>query len=141
MNHKFNNTHRVIAGAQLRVEYPAILRWMIDGCTAWQQERLGNAAAVQTATSAYFEQQDAFRRWMDERCDLDPNFSMKPGTLLADFNVWARGNGEEATTGSAFAEMIDRFGKLTRTKTNGVRLVRGIALKPEQVWERDGRDG
>ncbi len=126
---------------KLRDEYPAILRWMIDGCLAWQKARLGNAEAVQSATSAYFEQQDAFRRWMDERCELDPNFATKPGALLADFNAWARGNGEDTLNNGSFAEMIERADKLTRTRSNGVRLVKGIALKPDHGWQSDGSDG
>ena len=57
---------------KLRAEHPAILRWMIDGCLWWQRDGLGTAAAITKASSSYFEQQDAFGRWMDERCVLLP---------------------------------------------------------------------
>ena len=114
---------------KLRTEYPAILRQMIEGCLTWQRDRLGTAAAVKAATSAYFEAQDSFRRWIDERCILDDSLSLKPGVLLADFNAWARESGEETVAGNAFAELIDRMPGLKRDKSNGVRLVRGIGLK------------
>jgi putative DNA primase/helicase len=114
---------------KLRAEYPAILRLMIDGCLAWQRESLGTAAAISSATSAYFEQQDAFRRWLDERCILDRGLSLKPGILLANFNEWAKANGEETITSNAFAELIDRTPGLMRAKSDGARLVRGIGLR------------
>jgi putative DNA primase/helicase len=130
---------------KLRAEYPAILRWMIDGCLAWQRDRLGTARVVTAATSAYFEQQDAFRRWLDERCKLDASLSLKPGLLLADFNAWAKASGEEPLGNNAFAEMIDRTPGLRRTKSDGVRLVKGIGLvpppsPPPDDRDRDGRD-
>lgn len=114
---------------KLRAEYPAILRWMIEGCLIWQGQHLGTANAIRAATSAYFEQQDAFRRWLDERCLLDKTLSLTPGVLLADFNEWARENGEETVANNAFAEMIDRAPGLVRIKSNGVRMVRGLGLR------------
>jgi putative DNA primase/helicase len=113
---------------KLRPEYPAILRQMIDSSLMWQRDRLGTAPAITAATSAYFEQQDAFGRWRDERCILDRNLSLKPGILLADFNAWAKANGEEIVSNNAFAELVDRTPGLERTRVNGARLVKGIGL-------------
>ena len=127
---------------KLRVEWPAILRWMLDGCLMWQRDRLGNAAAVKAATSAYFEQQDAHRRWIDERCILDKTLALKPGLLLADFNAWAKANGEETVSANAFSELIDRTPGLSRMRTHGVRYVKGIGLKaPDNAWSTSGADG
>lgn len=114
---------------KLHGEHPAILRWMLDGCRAWQREGLGTAAAVKAATAAYFEQQDALRRWLDECAILDASLATKPGILLAAFNEWAKANGEDTVGNNSFAEMIDRMDGLTRTKAHGVRLVRGIGLQ------------
>jgi putative DNA primase/helicase len=125
---------------KLKAEYPVILRWMIDGCLTWQQHRLGTAKAITEATSSYFEQQDAFRRWMDERCKLDPNLKLKPGQLLANFNAWAKSNGEETVTSNTFAELIDRTPGLARTKSHGVRLVSGIGFNASVGDMGDGGD-
>ena len=127
---------------KLRDEWPAIFRWMLDGCLIWQRDRLGTAVAIKAATSAYFEQQDAHRRWMDERCDLSKGLSMKPGLLFADFNAWAKANGEETVNSNAFAELIDRTAGLSRERTHGVRFVKGIGLKPPQNgWNASGDAG
>ena len=114
---------------KLQAEYPAILRWGIDGCLAWQHERLGFPTAVKAATSAYFEQQDAFRRWLDERCILDKHLALSSGILLANFNDWAKANGEETINANTFAQLIDRTPGLTRVRTSSARLVQGIGLQ------------
>ena len=111
-------------------EYPAILRWMVDGCLLWQREGLGTCDAVRRASEAFFERQDAFRQWLDECCVLDPTLSEKPGALLAAFNAWAKAGGREPLDANAFAETVDRTPSLQRGKWNGVRLVRGVGLKP-----------
>jgi putative DNA primase/helicase len=125
---------------KLRAEYPAILRWMIDGCLAWQNDRLGTCAAVAAGTGTYFEQQDHFGRWIEERCVIDKTLAIKPGLLQTDYNAWAKANGENQLGNNDFAEMIDRMPGLSRAKTNGVRLIKGIGLVPLEGYQRDDRD-
>lgn len=122
---------------RLQDEYPAILRWMIDGCLSWREARLGTASAISAASAHYFEGQDALGSWMEERCILDGTLQTKPGVLLADFNSWAQANGFITFTNNAMAEALDRQSGLSRVKTNGVRLVKGIGLK---ATSRGGRD-
>jgi putative DNA primase/helicase len=116
---------------KLRAEYPAILRWMIEGCIAWREKRLGSAPAIERATSSYFAQQDGFRRWLNECCDLGPDPSERPGKLFADFTAWSRDNGEPPVSSGEFREMIERTQGLRYVTNKGTRYVRGIALKPQ----------
>jgi putative DNA primase/helicase len=116
-------------------EYPAILRWMIDGCRAWKANGLGICPAVAAATGSYFETQDGFRNWIDERCILDPHLQLAPSILLADFNAWAKASGEEAMNAMDFAELMDRMQGVRRMKTDGGRVVRGIGLKADKQRE------
>jgi putative DNA primase/helicase len=118
---------------KLKAEHAAILRWMIEGCLIRQRERLGTAAVIRAATAAYFEQQDAFGRWLDERCIMARDQRSRPGSLLADFNVWAKANGEDGMSNNAFAEMINRTEGLVRERANGVRTVKGIGLRPTET--------
>lgn len=126
---------------KLRAEYPAILRWMIDGCLEWQQFRLGTAPAIAAATSDYFEQQDGFRRWLDERCILDDTPQSRPGALFADFKAWCTANGEDAPNANEFAELLDRTPGIKRFRTHGSRWVRGIGLKVERRGADKGAGG
>lgn len=121
---------------RLRAEFPAILRSIIEGCLDWQAEGLGTCAAVSGLTGDYFEQQDAFGRWLEERCILDKSLSSKTGLVHADFNAWAKANTEDTLNNNEFAELIERTSGLSRVKNNGVRLIRGIGLKVPHA-ERD----
>lgn len=114
----------------LRSEFPAILRWMIDGCLTWQETGLRSSAAVDVETSAYFEQQDNFGRWLEERCLTGEGLSGKPSKLLADFLNWAKENNEMPVTSGDFREMVERTPGLKYVKVNGDRSVKGVGLKP-----------
>ena len=114
---------------RLKAEYPAILRWMIEGCLEWQHDRLGSARAIDAASGAYFEQQDTLGHWMEERCLTGDTLSEKRATLYTDFVAWTKGNGETAMASSDFKEAIDRTPGLRSVKLNGNRIVRGIGLK------------
>jgi putative DNA primase/helicase len=118
--------------ADLVPEYPAILRWAIDGCLDWRDDRLGTADAIQRASSDYFVRQDVFGRWMDERCILDGGLSVGPGALFSDYREWCRGTGETALSSPEFAEKIDRTKGLRRTKYAGKNLIAGLGLKNEE---------
>jgi putative DNA primase/helicase len=124
---------------RLREEYPAILRWMIDGCLSWAEARLGTATAISTASREYFADQDAFGSWLEERCVVDPILQEKPGCLLSDFNEWARGNGFPVMTSNGFAEAVDRHPNLKRTRTNTARLIQGAGLKAVDQSRGDDR--
>ena len=43
---------------KLKAEWPAILRWAIDGCLEWQRIGLAPPKIVTEATQAYFSDQD-----------------------------------------------------------------------------------
>src|SRR5437867_6039937 len=45
-------------GEKLRAELPGILRWVVDGCLAWQRDGLGMPAEVQEATATYRAEMD-----------------------------------------------------------------------------------
>jgi putative DNA primase/helicase len=54
---------------KLKAEWPAILRWAVDGCLEWQKIGLAPPAAIKTATNEYFAEQDTFSMWLDEACN------------------------------------------------------------------------
>ena len=79
---------------KLEPERPAILRWMLDGCLAWQRHGLGSAPVIDAATSSYFEAQDIFGRWLEERCVPRPARGYTPtAAFMTFFNSWAKDSG------------------------------------------------
>lgn len=121
-------------------EYPAILRWIIEGCLNWQSARLGTAPAIEEASSRYFEAQDVFGKWLGECCLMNPSGQVAPGKLQSKYRDWCKANGETPLTPSEFREAIDRRPGLGRKTVNGDRLVTGISFKvTAQQAEQEGR--
>jgi putative DNA primase/helicase len=79
---------------KLREEYPAILRWAIEGCLAWQREGLNQPKAVLDATEQYLSAEDALARWIAERCNTGNNYFTGKAKLFADWKEWCEETGE-----------------------------------------------
>ncbi len=117
---------------QLAAEYPAILRWIVDGALAWQAQGLGTSPVIVAAGREYFVSQDGFGRWMEDHCILDTGLSVQPAMLFRDYRDWCKTNGEAALTNPEFAEQINRVPGCRRVRPDqlGPRLIQGIGLKP-----------
>jgi len=112
-------------GAKLREEYPAILRWMIDGCLDWQKNSLVLPDVVKQATSDYFEDEDIFGRWIAEKCECGSGVKGKAAALYESWREFALANGEEPGSSVAFAETLGNRG-FKKIKSDGVKYL-GIA--------------
>jgi len=55
---------------KLKAEWPAILRWCIDGCLEWQRVGLAPPPIVRDATEEYFAGQDMLQQWLED-CTTD----------------------------------------------------------------------
>src|SRR3954462_11899159 len=74
---------------KLKAEWPAILRWMIEGCLDWQQNDLMRLQAVISATETYFSEQDTMRQWLDECCDIGLRKSDTQDGLFKNWTEYA----------------------------------------------------
>lgn len=116
--------------AKLRSEHGRILQWAIEGCLDWQANKLLRPEAVQIATGVYFEDQDVFGRWLEERCTISPGGWGQPTELFQDWVSFAHSLGSEAgNTNSFSAQLVSRG--FEKSKRNSVRGYRGISLKVE----------
>lgn len=118
---------------KLRAEWPAILRWMIVGCVNWQENELTPASSIIAATAEYFENQDLFGQWLDEKCDAEPGNEFKTATSAQLFKSWSeftQAAGEEPGTRKGFGMLLERRG-FTRDRTGKARLWQGLRLKAE----------
>lgn len=129
-------------GEKLRAEWPAILRWMIEGCLDWREHGLARPQIVTDATAEYFEAQDIVGRWIAERCIVSPDLSDRPARLLADFQDWARENGEAHTDNRRLRGALERVKGCRYVTVRGKQYVRGIGLRaPLDPRDGDGADG
>ena len=113
----------------LRAEAPAILRWMIEGCLAWQAEGLGQPPAVVEATADYLETQDAFGQFLAERCDLaQPAGRITVAALFAAWRLWAEAQGEPVGSRRTLAEAMNARG-FRRDRSETERFYVGLGLR------------
>jgi putative DNA primase/helicase len=116
---------------KLRAEWPAILRWMIDGCLAWQRDGLMRPAVVLEATEEYFTEQDAIRQWVEERCETTKSTAADTSTnLFTSWSEWATANGEKPGSVRWFTQALARLG-FKRSRNSKARGFLGIEAKPE----------
>jgi putative DNA primase/helicase len=119
---------------KLRKEWGGILQWMIDGCLAWQSQRLCPPTVVSEATESYLAAEDALARWIEDRCVKGANNREATSALFADWQQWASTNEEPCGSLKRFSEHLEARG-FTRTRTNAARGFQGIGLRREAVTD------
>jgi putative DNA primase/helicase len=110
----------------LVMEYPAILRWAIDGCLDWQANGLLRAAAVLVASRAYLEEQDVFTHWVDAECTTGLTDSATHKALFMSWSAFAVANGVHPGSGMDFTEQMIRAGFKAVRHTPGDNARRGF---------------
>jgi putative DNA primase/helicase len=122
---------------QLIAEWPAILRWMIDGCAMWQKSGLAEPLAVKTETAEYFSDQDSTAHWLEECCECQPLTVPVGGAirclsskLYTSWASWCQRNGEQPGSGKSFAMALMRRGFDRKRSKFGVEFLRISTRQP-----------
>jgi putative DNA primase/helicase len=115
---------------KLQPEYPAILRWMIDGCLAWQERGLDPPKVVRSATEAYFIDEDSFQLWRSDCTTPDPNAWESSAELWQSWRDWATQAGEFVGAQKAFSQkLVDRGSVPAKDPRGNKRGYRGAKLR------------
>jgi putative DNA primase/helicase len=117
---------------KLHAEWPGILRWLIDGCLAWQRVGLVRPPVVVEATQEYFEAQDTIRHWIEESCETGKGLADTSTNLFRSWSTWANANGERPRSAKWFAQALRRL-NFKPYRQNKSRGFFGIEAKPEPV--------
>ncbi|TGD94937.1 hypothetical protein EU555_30500 [Methylobacterium nonmethylotrophicum] len=115
---------------KLKAEWPAILRWAVEGCLDWQQNGLIRSTRDRDATEEYFASQDAFGQWLAEACDVEPGNEYKTATSTELFTSWrafAQRIGDDPGSQRAFAGRMEKRG-IGKRKSHGQMVYEGIRL-------------
>jgi len=115
---------------KLKAEAGQILSWAIAGCLDWQANGLVRPEIVTAATADYFEDQDLFGQWIEERCERDKSKWELPAKLYHDWAEYARAAGDDPGAQKQMKSKLERAG-FKSAKTMGHRVYRGLCLKPE----------
>lgn len=125
--------------AKLLAEAPGILAWAVRGCLEWQRQGLGYPKRVAAATDEYRSDMDTLGQFLDERCEIGPEFVVAGRALYQAYESWAREANEFVHNQRRFGSQLRERGferiQVGRTKIwswRGLRPRPNAALVPEE---------
>jgi putative DNA primase/helicase len=92
---------------KLKAEWPGILAWAIEGCSAWQRDGLDAPAVATEATAAYLKAEDAIAAWMDERIAQESSATERSSVLFASWKDWAEKAGERVGSQKNLSQKLE----------------------------------
>jgi putative DNA primase/helicase len=113
---------------KLKPEWPAILRWMLDGCLEWQSDGLGVPESVRKASDEYFEEQDTMGLFIETWIVRDGTAFASTANLFKTWKVWCEQGNHYSGTERSFSDELADHG-FERVKSRGVRGFKGLALR------------
>lgn len=117
---------------KLRHELPAILKWMVEGCLAWQRGGLAEPPCVAAATDAYKADSDILGLWIADCCSTSEGESGRASELYASYRAWCEKGGERAATQKRFSERLAGLGFEKIRDRRGAFYV-GISIEASEV--------
>jgi P4 family phage/plasmid primase-like protien len=114
---------------KLIVEYPAILRWAIDGWLDLQANGRIRPAVIVAATGEYLDDENAIAAWLAERCELGTLHEETLKNLFADWKVWCETAGEDPETNRKLKRRLEKLPGLRFAHGKHGVGVKGIRLK------------
>jgi putative DNA primase/helicase len=88
----------------LRAEWPAILRWGIDGAKIWNEQGLNAPRQVLDDSSDYAQDSDECLEWLTESCFKSEGNRLSE--MFASWNLWRDARAQQRTTLPVFREML-----------------------------------
>jgi putative DNA primase/helicase len=115
---------------KLDAEKAGILRWMVEGCLAWQREGLSPPAVVQQATGSYRQEMDVLAGFLEDRCVRTDGGSVLAAQLYAACQDWCAANGERPWTQRTLGmKLRERGFESGRTPGGHARIWHGLGLR------------
>ena len=117
-------------GDKLKAEWPAILRWMLDGCLEWQRIGLAPPKIVLDATEDYFAEQDTLQQWFDDCTEDGGEFAFtRTSDLFASWKTWCEAPNLKPGSEQGFSSALRDKGFEKKRNSVGQMGFRKIALK------------
>jgi putative DNA primase/helicase len=119
---------------KLEPEWPAILRWMIDGCLEWRRVGLQVPKIVRDATDEYFADQDAIGEWLEAQTVAQLDTFTLTKHLFSSWRQWCEPRNLPLGTETAFADHLKERG-FEKDRRKFGRGFNGIRLKTVSEME------
>jgi putative DNA primase/helicase len=126
---------------KLEAEWPAILRWAIDGCLEWQRHGLDLPRSVREASEDYLNAEDVLGQWLEERCVVSPAVPFTlVDALYTDWCAWCEKGRLRTGSKKTFSQTLGERG-FERTTQRGLAALRGVGLREPSRDPGPGRRG
>jgi putative DNA primase/helicase len=126
---------------KLRAELPGILRWIVEGCLAWQGEGLNVPEEVTQATEEYRSEMDPYSQFIIECLAFEPGGFCSNPDLRYQYSIWAYQVGEsvpreDAEITRGIGSALKRYGCESHTKRgSGKPVQRGwVGVTFKEGW-------
>src|SRR5215469_11500123 len=99
-----------------------VLAWLIEGAYQWyrlndQGHRLHPLEAVHQTTEKQRAAQDTVGIWLEDQCELDPQYWTETTKLRANYEEWCKANGYTPKGGNSFTDSLQVHGlEVTKQK-------------------------
>jgi putative DNA primase/helicase len=113
---------------KLKPEWPAILRWIMDGCMEWRSDGLGVPDIVRQASDEYFEEQDTLGLWLETWTIRDGTAFTTTAKLFETWKTWCEKGNHYVGSERAFSDDLAERG-FERTKRQHMRGFKGLTLR------------
>ena len=113
---------------KLKPEWPAIFRWMIEGCLEWRRDGLMVPAVVREATAEYLADNDVMAQWLEESIDRSPDAFTQTQDLFGSWKYWCESRNYRSGTQRAFSDSLSDRG-YERDRKEFARGFNGIVLR------------
>lgn len=113
---------------KLKAEWPAILRWMLDGSLEWQRVGLVVPTIVRQATEDYLTEQDTLAQWADESIERVPDAFVLTRVLFKSWKLFCEERNLASGTEPAFSDGFVERGYIRDRRKHG-RGFKGITLR------------
>ena len=113
---------------KLLAEAPGIFRWLVEGCTRWQAERLGTPTQVADSTREYRNEMDVIGDFINERCVQGEKHSMAIGEIYPSYVEWCNESGERPLTKRGLLSRLEDRGYATEYR-RALKFILGLKLQ------------
>lgn len=116
---------------RLQGELDGILTWIVDGYREWVSRGLDEPSSVTEATAAFRGESDMLATFLEQRCLVNPYTHVRSSDLFEAWREWAKAEGIEAGSQTAFSRQLTERG-YDKDHTMHGKIWRGIGLLTEE---------
>jgi putative DNA primase/helicase len=115
---------------------PSIMGWIIEGARKAIRSNFHftQPRCVRNAIEVYRENNDWMANFLDDCCEIGPDFNQKSGAFYQEYREYCIRNGEYTRSTTDFYAAVEHAGFLRR-KTNKGSFIYGVRLKPIEFLE------